>query len=463
MVEFPVTVRMPIRVFSLDRNVAGEIWRLALPVVTGMASITAIGLTDTIMVGRLGAAALAATGQAAVIFWAVHWVARSIEVAAQALVARRYGEQQPEACGAILDNAAVMAVAIGAAGAGLLFFGCEFLMTLMSSHGTVIASAVSYIRVLAPFLLISGPFFAFRGFYSGIGKTRIFLVSALIMLAVNVVGNYIFIFGKFGMPRLEVPGAAVGSAAAFVASLLFMICFSLGLLGQNYRRRFGFFRWRKNIRWTVIRDIWMLASPNALRGVMVIGGLAVFYAMVDHLDVVQVAIVNVVLNIQSVSFMPGYGFGVAAATMIGQHLGAGEPDKAERAGYESAKLGVLFMGTLGVFFLVIPEWIVVLFTDDPIVIGYAAYPLRLVGVVQILDAAGMVFSSALEGAGNTRWVMKAEIFVNWGIFLPLTYLFTFPLGLHRYGPWIAWAAYMMAFGIMCFLKFRDGRWKHIRI
>lgn len=212
MVEIPVTSRMPIRVFSLDRHVAGEIWRLALPVVTGMASITAIGLTDTIMVGRLGAGALAATGQAAVIFWAVHWVSRSIEVAAQALVARRYGEQQPEACGVILDNAAVMAVAIGAVGAVLLFFGCEFLMTLMSSHGTVITSAVSYIRVLAPFLLISGPFFAFRGFYSGIGKTRIFLVSALIMLAVNVVGNYIFIFGKFGMPRLEVPGAAVGSA-----------------------------------------------------------------------------------------------------------------------------------------------------------------------------------------------------------------------------------------------------------
>ncbi len=463
MVEIPVTSRMPIRVFSLDRHVAGEIWRLALPVVTGMASITAIGLTDTIMVGRLGAGALAATGQAAVIFWAVHWVSRSIEVAAQALVARRYGEQQPEACGVILDNAAVMAVAIGAVGAVLLFFGCEFLMTLMSSHGTVITSAVSYIRVLAPFLLISGPFFAFRGFYSGIGKTRIFLVSALIMLAVNVVGNYIFIFGKFGMPRLEVPGAAVGSAAAFVASLLFMIGFSLGLAGKNYRRRFGFLRWRKNVRWSIIRDIWTLASPNALRGVMVIGGLAVFYGMVDHLDVVQVAIVNVVLNIQSVSFMPGYGFGVAAATMIGQHLGAGEPDKAERAGYESAKLGVLFMGTLGVFFLVVPEWIVVLFTDDPVVIGYAAYPLRLVGLVQILDAAGMVFSSALEGAGNTRWVMKAEIFVNWGIFLPLTYLFTFPLGLHRYGPWIAWAAYMMVFGIMCFVKFRDGQWKHIKI
>lgn len=87
----------------------------------------------------------------------------------------------------------------------------------------------------------------------------------------------------------------------------------------------------------------------------------------------------------------------------------------------------------------------------------------LVGVVQIIDAAGMVFSTALEGAGNTSWVMKAEIFVNWCIFLPLTYLLTFTLELHRYGPWIAWSTYITVFGIMCTWKFREGKWKHIQL
>lgn len=448
---------------SLDRIMVREVWNLALPVVTGMASITAIGLTDTIMVGRLGAEALAATGQATVIFWAVHWVTRSIEVASQALVARRYGEGNLAACGRILDNAVVMAGVIGALGGLVLFVGCRMLMSQMSSHESVVDYAVGYIRVLSPFLIISGPFFAFRGFYSGIGKTRIFLVTALIMLGMNVAGNYAFIFGHFGMPKLGVTGAAVGSAMAFAVATVFMILYSNGLASDNHRRHFGFFQWNANFDPGLMREIWKLAFPNAFRGVMVIGGLGVFYAMVDQLDVVQVAIVNVVLNIQSVSFMPGYGFGVAAATLIGQYLGAGNPDRAEKAGYESAKLGILFMGSLGVLFLVMPEMIVRLFTDDAAVIGMATFPLRLVGVVQIVDAAGMVFSSALEGAGNTRWVMKAEIFVNWGIFLPLTYLFTFPAGLHRYGPWIAWASYMLVFGLMCFLKFKDGKWKTIRI
>lgn len=448
--------------FSLDAVLAKEVLHLAYPVVLGLASITAIGLTDTAMVGRLGAEALAATGQAAIIFWGVHWVTRSIEVAAQALVSRRYGERQYAQCGKILDNALAIATALGTMNTFFLFFGGRTLMSFQSSHAEVIELAVGYIDILSCVLLFSALFFATRGFYSGIGKTRIFLITALLMLLINIIGNYAFIFGHFGAPKMGVRGAALASAVAFVIALTFIIAYTLGIGGRSYRREFNAFRF-SNLDRSTIFEIVKLASPNAFRGVMVIGGLAVFYAMVDRLDVVQVAIVNVVLNIQSVSFMPGYGFGVAAATLIGQSLGANDPEKADRAGYEAVKLGMLFMGTLGVIFLIIPEWVVRLFTDDPIVIAHAVFPLRIVGLVQLVDAAGMIFSSALEGAGNTRWVMGAEIFVNWGIFLPLTYGLTFILNFDRFGPWIAWAMYMVVFGVMCFWKYRKGEWKHIKL
>jgi multidrug resistance protein, MATE family len=447
--------------FIIDRVLAKEVLHLAFPVVMGMASITAIGLTDTIMVGRLGAEALAATGQAAIIFWAIHWVTRSIEVASQALIARRYGEQQYHLCGKILDNAMAVSFFVGIIGMFVLYFGGQPLMSLTSTHENVVDLATGYIQILSMALWASSLFFAMRGFFSGIGKTRIFLLSALIMLVTNVVCNYIFIFGKFGMPRMGVRGAALGSAIAFVAAFIFMILYILGISGRNFRKEFSAFHFQFDK--DTIKEIVQLAAPNAFRGIMVIGGLAIFYAMVDRLDVIQVAIVNVVLNIQSVSFMPGYGFGVASATLIGQSLGAKDPDKAERSGYEAVKLGMIFMGTLGIVFFIAPEWVVKLFTDDERVIASAIFPLMLVGVVQIVDAAGMVFSTALEGAGNTQWVMKAEIFVNWGIFLPLTYLLTFTLNLHHYGPWIAWAAYITIFGLMCIWKFREGKWKEIRL
>lgn len=447
--------------FIIDRVLTKEVLHLAFPVVMGMASITAIGLTDTIMVGRLGAEALAAAGQAAIIFWAIHWVTRSIEVASQALIARRYGEQQFHLCGKIMDNAMIVSLFVSVIGMFLLYFGGRTLMSWTSTHENVVDLATGYIQILCLALWASSLLFAMRGFFSGIGKTRIFLISALVMLTTNVICNYAFIFGKFGMPRMEVRGAALGSAIAFIAAFIFMVLYVLGISGRNFRKEFSAFHFDMDL--ATIKEVMVLAAPNAFRGVMVIGGLAVFYAMVDRLDVIQVAIVNVVLNIQSVSFMPGYGFGVASATLIGQSLGANDPEKAERSGYEAVKLGMIFMGTLGIVFFVAPEWVVKLFTDDERVIRSAIFPLMLVGVIQIVDAAGMVFSTALEGAGNTRWVMKAEIFVNWGIFLPLTYLLTFTFELHHYGPWIAWAAYITIFGLLCIWKFREGKWKLIKL
>ncbi|KAB2877944.1 MATE family efflux transporter [bacterium] len=447
--------------FKIDRPLAREVLHLASPVVLGMASITAIGLTDTIMVGRLGAEALAATGQASIIFWAIHWVTRSIEVAAQALIARRYGEQQFHLCGKILDNAMTVSLSVSLLGMALLYFGGRTLMSWTSTHENVVDLASSYIQILCLALWASSLLFAMRGFFSGIGKTRIFLITALIMLVVNVICNYAFIFGKLGMPEMGVPGAALGSAISFIVALIYMVLYVLGISGRNFRKEFSVFRFDFDL--TTVKEVIVLGAPNAFRGIWVIGGLGVFYAMVDRLNVIQVAIVNVVLNIQSVSFMPGYGFGVAAATLIGQSLGAKDPQRAERAGYEAAKLGMIFMGTLGIVFFVAPEWVVRLFTDDAEVIRSAIFPLRLAGIVQIADAAGMVFSTALEGAGNTRWVMKAEIFVNWGVFLPLTYFLTFVLELHQYGPWIAWSTYITLFGLLCIWKFREGKWKEIKL
>ena len=445
-----------------DIALSSEILHLASPVVLGMASITAIGVTDTIMVGRLGAASLAAAGLAAMIVWAVHWMTRSVEISVQALAARRYGEGRPDQCGKVLDNALVLSLALSACCAVGLFFGGRGILSAMSSYGEVIDLADGYIKILSLALWSSATVFAMRGFFSGIGKTRVFFASAALMLTVNVVANYAFIFGKLGMPAMGVRGAAVGSLLAFAAAFVFMIGYILGWYGRNFRQEFGIFK-ISNIDVSAIQELARLAGPNALRGIMVIGGLLVFYAMVDKLDVVQVAVVNVVLNIQSISFMPGHGFGVAAATVISQNLGGKNPLRAEQAGYEALRLAMLFMGALGLVFLLVPEWVIRLFTTDSEVIGDAVFPLRLVGVVQTLDAAGMVFSSALEGAGNTRWVMAAEIAVNWGVFLPLTWLFTFSFGLGRYGPWMAWATYLTVFGIWCCLKYRKGEWKMIKI
>jgi putative MATE family efflux protein len=327
--------------FRLDRKLAREVYHLAYPVVLGMASITAIGVTDTMMVGRLSAEALAATGQAAMLLWAAGWIMRSVEIAVQALVARRFGEQSAGDCGKVLDNGLILVSAFSVFWILLLGLGAPFLMSLLSTNDRVIGYAVSYIQIFVLSFPAAACFYVIRGFFSGIGKTRIYMITSVIMMSVNVVANYVLIFGHFGMPRLEIRGAAIGSVIAIYSATILIAMILIGMVGKKYHREFSGLR-LSNLNWILMKEIIRLSSPNAFRGVMVIGGLAIFYAMVDRLDVIQVAVVNVVLNIQSISFMPGHGFGVAASALIGQNLGAGEPEKAERAGYESVKLGMIW-------------------------------------------------------------------------------------------------------------------------
>ncbi|HND76187.1 MAG TPA: MATE family efflux transporter [bacterium] len=447
--------------FTLDSKLSTEVLHLALPVVAGLASITAIGLTDTIMVGRLGATALAATGQAVMVFWTVNWVLRSVELATQAISARRFGEGQLPACGEVLHHALVFSLTLSFFSMIVLYSMAPRLTRWISANEEVASLATGYIRVLFATLWLSGMFFALRGFFSGIGRTRVFLMSAGILFTANLCGNYMFIYGHWGAPAMGVSGAAVGSALSMICGFSFLILYTFWHRKKTLAayELFSGTKWR----WELIGEIARLAWPNMFRGVMVIGGLLVFYAMVDRVGVAQAAVVNLVINIQSVSFMPGYGFGIAAATMIGHSLGAGNTERAERAGYEAMKLGIIFMGSVGVLFLVAPEWVVRVFTDDEEVMKYAIGPLRLVGIVQIVDAAGMVLSTALEGAGQTRWVMMMEILVNWGVFLPLTYLLTFTLNMRNYGPWIAWGVYITLFGVISFIKFNRGSWKHVRL
>lgn len=448
--------------FRFNLDLTREVYRLAYPVVLGMISITAIGVADTMMVGRLNPEALAATGQAAILLWAAGWIMRSVEVAAQALISRRFGEGDYVRIGRVLDNAMIVGLALAFFWMTALGFGVPVLMGWLSTNETVTGYAISYVRIIVFSFPAAALIYVIRGFFSGIGKTRIYFWISMVLMTVNILANYLLIFGHAGFPRMEVRGAALGSMIAYIVAFLMVWLILLGVIGRNYRKQFSALN-LNNLDQGIIREIIRLASPNAFRGVMVTGGLAVFYAMVDRLDVIQVAVVNVVLNIQSVSFMPGYGFGVAAATLIGQNLGAKNPQKAEQAGYESVKIGMMFMGLTGLSFILFPETMMALFTDNRRVIESGVFPLRIVGLVQVIDAAGMIFSAALEGAGNTRWVMIAETIVNWGLFLPLTWLLTFVAGLGQTGPWVAWAVYMIVFGIASFLKFRAGSWKNISI
>jgi putative MATE family efflux protein len=189
----------------------------------------------------------------------------------------------------------------------------------------------------------------------------------------------------------------------------------------------------------------------------------VFARILAELGTIAYAANQVAVNGWALSFMPGFGFALAATTLVGQSLGAKDPTGAQQRGYTAYRMGAGLMGTVGLTFLLFPAQIVGFFTNDPQVIALGTMPLRMVGLIQPLLAATMIFAGGLRGAGDTRFPMIINGGAIWLIRLPLAYLFALVLGWGLPGAWTALVLDMSLRGVLNFLRFRSGRWKTIKV
>jgi putative MATE family efflux protein len=206
-----------------------------------------------------------------------------------------------------------------------------------------------------------------------------------------------------------------------------------------------------------------IASPTSFEQVMQATGFLAFTTIITQLGTVSLAANNIGLNITMISFMPAYGFGVAASTLVGQALGAKKFREAERSGWMAATLGVIFMTFMGLLFFFFPKYLMIVFTNDQQVISKGITILRILAFLQPLDALQIVLGLALRGAADTKWVMACNLIIAWLLFVPVSYLLALPLGLKLNGAWLGLAVFIFAAGIAMTWRFRSGGWKAIEM
>ena len=443
----------------LKKELSAKVWRLAGPVLLGMISQTLMGVIDTAMVGRLGPAELAATGLGGLLTWLVMGTLGGLNMGVQAITARRTGEGETNAAGRVLDNGLVIAFFVGIVCSVVLSVFVSNLFKHFTSDQTVVVAGQGYMfyRLLGglPYMIIT----AHRGFFNGIGKTRLHMRVVILVNIVNVFLNYCLIFGKLGMPRLEAPGAGLATAIATLVGAIYFIIISLNF---KSRKLYGYYSF-SNVSLRICRNIIDLAIPAGLQVFLAMTGYAAFSAIGARIGIIELATTNVCITIWSLAFLPGAGLGVAAASLIGQKLGERDPGKAEEFGWESARIGIIVMGSLGLIFIAIPELIFRIFTTDTAVIQAGKIPLIILGIVQIFDATGMVLGHALQGAGMNKWVLKAEILLCWGLFVPLTALVVLVLNLGHNTAWMVLGFYLICYGTAVTSKFAGGKWKEVKI
>jgi putative MATE family efflux protein len=442
-----------------DRALSARVWQLAGPVVVGMISQTLLNIVDTAMVGRLGPTALAATGLGGVLAWTIMGAIGQLNLGAQAVASRRFGEGKLHAAGRVLDNSLMIALAVGLFTSLVMSHVMAWIYPFFSDDPAVTEVGRGYIRLRLygslPFMVIM----AHRGFFNGIGETRLHMRVAIAINVFNALLNWVFIFGNLGAPSMGAAGAGLASTLATTAGMLLFI--GIGIAHRE-RGEYGYYR-VANLGRETLWGVTRLTIPSGMHALLVMAGFSAFSAICARLGTREMAATNVLLTILSMAYLPGFGFGTAAGTLIGQKLGEGKPDDAEEYGWEAARLGVLAMGAAGVLFIGFPELLMRLFTADQVVIDAGVAPLRMMGFVQVFDAVGMVLSGALEGAGLNRWVMFAELAVNWLFFIPVTYLMALVLHTGLLGAWAALGMYLVLFASVVALKYANGGWKTVKV
>jgi len=437
-------------------NYYKKILQVALPAIAGLSTQMVVSLVDTAMVGRIDDAtyALAAMGIGVLATWALISFFSSLATGIHVVVARKFGEGDYISCGITLNNSLLLAVLIGAVVAMVGVFFSYPIAHLFATDETVgnYASEYLYYRFMGiPFFLIS---VSFRGFFFGISKTKIFMFSGAITNLLNIIFNYIFIYGEFGFPKMGLAGAGLGSTLATMFDGLFYIII---IMLPSYRKRFQNLKHlllNKNIISAIIK----ISLPVSFQNVFILIGFLSFVSITGIIGTLEQASTQAIISTLFISFLPCFGFGIAVQTLVGNNLGARKILLAKIYGFETAKIATIYTVILGFIFTIIPQYVLLIITNDQTIINTAVPALRVAGFAQVFYAVGVVLANGLQAAGRSFYVMISEVITNLIIFVPLAYFFGVYLDLGLTWAWMALPVYIMFYSGMIYWKFNSFDW-----
>jgi len=436
------------------------ILKIALPAIAGLSTQMIVSLVDTALVGRLPETeyVLAAMGIGVLATWAVVSLFSSLATGTHVLIARRFGEKKYEECGKVLNTSIFLALFIGVFISLLVVFFSHDIANFFAVDDRVAFYAGEFLHYRfmgIPFFLVT---VSYRGFFFGIGKTKIFMFSGILVNFLNIIFNIILIYGGFGIKGMGLAGAGLGSTLATICDATFY--FIISLLPE-YRRKFHYFRNLKFVK-EIAQSIIKISLPVSLQNIFILIGFLSFISITGLIGTIQQAASNVVFSSLLISLLPCFGFGIAVQTLVGNSIGSGNLKLAKHYGFETSKLATIYTIVVGLFFAIAPRVILSLTTNDQNVIETAVPALRIAAFGQIFYGIGVVLANGLQASGSTLYVMIAEVVVNWFVFVPIAYILGVYLHFGILGAWAALPFYVLIYALVIYVKFRFVNWKNLK-
>jgi putative MATE family efflux protein len=413
---------------------------------------------DVFWVAHLGANAMATVGLTESVLMLVYCFAMGLSMAATAMVARRIGEKDSEgaavAAGQALVIGVVASILIAIAGSAL----APSLLRIMGASPEVIAAGGNYAAIMMASSIAIVLLFLNNGVFRGAGDAAIAMRVLWLSNFINLVLDPCFIFGLGPFPKLGVTGAAVSTTIGRSIGVIYQFWI---LFGGNGRVKLLASQFRTN--WDVMKRLVRVALNGMFQYAVGQTSWMVLVRFVSTFGSAAVAGYTVAIRIIIFVILPSWGLASAAATLVGQNLGAQKPERAEQSVWLTGFYNMLFLGAVAVVFIIFPEPIIRIFTNDPAVIPIGVDCLRVVSYGNLAYAYGMVMVQSFNGAGDTFTPTVVNIFGYWLFQLPVAYLLAFRTTLGPAGVFAAIPIAETAIAIVGVTLFRRGHWKKKRI
>jgi len=427
---------------------------LAAPMVLEMAMESLFGIVDIFFVAHLGADSTATVGITEGMLVMIFAVAMGLSMGSTAVVARRVGEKDHEGA----STAAAQSIMLGAV-LSVLIFVCVFpfaprLMALMGASPGILHVGSTYARIMLSGSGIIMMLFLMNAIFRGAGDAAVAMRVLWVANFINLCLDPCLILGLGPFPRLGVTGAAVSTS----------IGRSVGILYQVYilwkgRGRIRIHRRHLRIDFRVLAGIMRIAGNGTLQFLIMTASWVMMVRLIQTFGSAATAGYTVAIRIIMFSILPSWGLGSAAATLVGQNLGAQQPDRAAQSVWRAGFFNMIFLGCVSLAFLLLAPRLVGFFSSDAVVIGFGANCLRMVSLCYILYAYGMVIVQAFNGAGDTFTPSMINLVSYWLVQLPLAFLLVRRIHAGANGVFLSILVAEVLLSILSIYIFRLGRWK----
>lgn len=449
-----------------NRELNHVVWTLAWPAVATMLLNTVNSLMDVFFVSHLphAAQALAATGTGGSVLFLLVSLAMGLTVGTTALVARFTGAEDRESAVHATGQSLTLSVIVSFFVCLLFYSGRGYLVGWMLDANKSPEAARLCVQYLGAALLATMPMFVMNVLMStfrGLGDTRTPMFITSIVVATHITFNALLINGLFGFPHMGVRGSGTALAISLCVGMVLSLIALLKWSPLADALRPEHLRLRLEWVWRILR----IGIPASIQAVIRTLSMMTFSGVLARTAEHEAAIAAMQIGIraESIAFMPGFGYSVAASTLVGQCLGARDPKRAERCAWAATWQGITVMSVMATLFFLFATPYVRIFSHDPTLLRLGTSYLRVNAFCEPFLALGMVLTGALQGAGDTIRPTYITIFTMWLVRLPLAYWLMFTCNLQAQGAWYAMTITTIIGGLMTAALFASGKWKRIKV